>query len=139
MQKGLIVSAVIFNSEKEVLLLKRASTEDVYPDYWDIPGGTLEDGEDPEKGIQREIFEETGLSIENLSLFGHISNIDITKNKQFVRLEFIAAFSSGEVSLNPAEHQEYKWVKLSELKNYICIPYMYTIPEKLKNHALLVF
>mgnify|MGYP001578741647 FL=1 len=53
MNKGLIVHTVIFNDKNEVLITRRASVNDVLPEYWDIPGGTLEDGEDPQIGAVR--------------------------------------------------------------------------------------
>lgn len=138
MPKGLIVHCVIFNNKKEILILKRSSEEDVFPDLWDIPGGTLEDGEDPEVGVKREIKEETGLDIKEMSLFYSMSNIDTTKNKQFIRLEFIAQYDEvGTVILNPKEHQEYQWVSLSDFKNFDCVPYMYTIAGSIENHVLL--
>ena len=31
---------------------------------WDIPGGFLDEGEDPVEGLKREFVEETGLSVE---------------------------------------------------------------------------
>ncbi|MEI8327911.1 MAG: NUDIX domain-containing protein [Candidatus Taylorbacteria bacterium] len=45
MQKGLIVHTLVVNGKGEVLILQRAKQEDVLPEYWDIPGGTLEDGD----------------------------------------------------------------------------------------------
>ncbi|MGB2791584.1 MAG: NUDIX domain-containing protein, partial [Candidatus Moraniibacteriota bacterium] len=69
MDKGLIVHALIVNADGEVLLIKRSETEDVLPGVWDIPGGTLEDGEDPKDGATREVKEETNLEVRNLCLF----------------------------------------------------------------------
>jgi 8-oxo-dGTP diphosphatase len=37
---------------------------------WNAPGGKLEDEEDPEAGAIREVYEETGLAVMNLKLFG---------------------------------------------------------------------
>uniref|UniRef100_A0AAU2JVN6 NUDIX domain-containing protein n=1 Tax=Streptomyces sp. NBC_00049 TaxID=2903617 RepID=A0AAU2JVN6_9ACTN len=31
------------------------------PEYWTLPGGGLEDGEEPEAAVRREVAEETGL------------------------------------------------------------------------------
>lgn len=60
------VAAIIFNEKKEVLLLDhvlRATSN------WGIPGGFLEHFEHPEEAIQREINEETGLELENVTLY----------------------------------------------------------------------
>ena len=80
MQKGLIVHTLITNDKGEILILQRSKTDDVLPEYWDIPGGTLEDGEDPLVGAMREVKEETGIDIINPKLFFQKSNVDIKKN-----------------------------------------------------------
>lgn len=108
MNKGLIVHTVIFNDKNEVLITRRASVNDVLPEYWDIPGGTLEDGEDPQIGAVREAKEEANLDVKEPCLFFQKSNVDTGKNKQFVTLAFLAKYSSGEVVLSPEEHDECK-------------------------------
>lgn len=60
------VAAIIVNEEKEILLLDhvlRATSN------WGIPGGFLEHFEQPEKAIEREIKEETGLDLEDVTLY----------------------------------------------------------------------
>ena len=110
MDKGLIVHALIMNAERSVLLIKRSETEDVLPGVWDIPGGTLEDGEDPKEGVLREVKEETNLEVKNLRLFHYTSSVDYGKNEQFVRLIFTGECESSDVRLNPEDHDEYRWV-----------------------------
>ena len=51
-----------------VLLARRAV--EPFKGCWDIPGGFLEAGEDPEAGAVRELLEETGLSIVPRELLG---------------------------------------------------------------------
>ena len=46
------------------LIMKRAPDNPVYPNCWDLPGGRLEQGEDPTEGLKREVREETNLEIE---------------------------------------------------------------------------
>ena len=48
--------------DERVLLARRAA--EPFEGRWDIPGGFLEEGEDPVDGLRRELKEETGLDVE---------------------------------------------------------------------------
>lgn len=61
-------TAVLVVDEGKVMLTKRAV--DPYKDWWDLPGGFMENGEDPIEGAKRELLEETGLHIEVTGLLG---------------------------------------------------------------------
>jgi ADP-ribose pyrophosphatase YjhB (NUDIX family) len=56
------------------LLLVRASKDSNAPGRWFLPGGGLEHGEDPLEGLHRELAEETGLAIDDVSLLGVLSD-----------------------------------------------------------------
>jgi 8-oxo-dGTP pyrophosphatase MutT (NUDIX family) len=124
MEKGLIVHTAIIDGSGRVLIVKRSKNNDVLPGYWDIPGGTLEDGEDPAAGAARETKEETGLDISNPLLFFQQSKIDKAKDKQFVTLVFSAKYAGGEIRLNPEEHDEYAWINTKEINRYDAVDYL---------------
>jgi isopentenyl-diphosphate delta-isomerase type 1 len=55
----------IYNSQREVLLQRRASNKDFYPDMWDFSvGGHVTAGESVERSAVREVKEEIGISID---------------------------------------------------------------------------
>ena len=61
--------AVIINCQQEVLLEKRADNE-----YWGLPGGSVDPGESVSEALVREVFEETGLTVEIIKLVGIYSD-----------------------------------------------------------------
>ena len=60
-----LIAHVLIQSGDDYLLLKRSEIKrgfsNVYPTYWDIPGGGVEKGELPRDGALRECFEEAGV------------------------------------------------------------------------------
>lgn len=56
---------VIIDEKGEVLLIKRDDTR-----TWALPAGGLEEGEAPDHGVVREVFEETGYSVLPVRLVG---------------------------------------------------------------------
>ncbi len=124
MEIGIIVNIIILNQKGEILIIRRTKSNDVEPGLWDIPGGTLEQGEDPAMGVKRELKEETGLEVGRLKIINQLSSVDKKKNKQFVRLIFNSDDVDGEIILSPDEHDEYKWIKLEEISNYNCASFI---------------
>ena len=57
------IKAIIRNDENQILLLENK-------DYWDIPGGRMDQGEDIEAALLRELNEEIGLIVLSESSFG---------------------------------------------------------------------
>ena len=55
--------AVILDDAGRVLLFHH-TYRDAYP--WGIPGGWLKAGEDPARGVEREVFEESGYRVKSL-------------------------------------------------------------------------
>jgi ADP-ribose pyrophosphatase YjhB (NUDIX family) len=65
---GLSVSAMVWRSGK-LLLMRRSDNG-----YWGLPGGFVEPGESVADAVRREVFEETGWSVELGGLIGVYSD-----------------------------------------------------------------
>ena len=52
----IILKALIKNEKGQILLVKEKSEK------WDLPGGGIDHGEEPEAGLRRELQEEIGIS-----------------------------------------------------------------------------
>ena len=59
------VGIFLFNKNNEALFFKRV----MYPFVYTIPAGHFDVGETVEEGIKRELFEETGIKIDEVKLF----------------------------------------------------------------------
>ena len=111
-----LIAHTLIEKDRKYLLIKRSKIKrglpNVYPSYWDIPGGSVEDGELPRQAANRECQEEVGLVISLENIIHEDSNID--NNKIFTRLVYSANLLQNEninIKLDPEEHVEYKWIK----------------------------
>jgi len=63
--RPLVVIQGVIESSDGILLAIRSDLRG-----WELPGGTLEEGERPEEALRREVYEETGLDVEVLRHVG---------------------------------------------------------------------
>ncbi|MDB5166103.1 MAG: hypothetical protein JWM37_175 [Candidatus Saccharibacteria bacterium] len=100
--------------EGKILLVRRAGDYQ----YWDVPGGRIDDDESIEATLDRELREELP-NIESYDNQGIIDAYRLHKDIKpdlslalvFYRIE--ATFTGGEPELS-VEHSEYRWVDLAE-------------------------
>jgi 8-oxo-dGTP pyrophosphatase MutT (NUDIX family)/GNAT superfamily N-acetyltransferase len=106
------VTAIAIRDNK-LLVLKR--NEEPYRNMWDLPGGYMSAGEDPEETIRRELKEELGVSNIRLNYLRDIPSWAMWKDKTFAILaKFFLVDFDGEIKLNE-ENADYIWVPLNEL------------------------
>jgi 8-oxo-dGTP diphosphatase len=110
-----IAGGVIINDSQEVLLLKRKA-DDFMGGILELPSGNLEQGESIDGGLIREIKEETGIDVDRIEMY--IDSFDYLSGSGKKSREFnFAVKVKNYNNIVLTEHDEYRWVKLSEVKN----------------------
>jgi 8-oxo-dGTP diphosphatase len=111
----LAVSAAIFRDGK-VLLVRRAGQPSM--GLWTLPGGRVEVGETLLDAVQREVMEETTLTIAVIGLAGYreviLAEAVGDRGRHFVILPFAARYVAGDVTLND-ELDDARWVTIDEI------------------------
>ena len=108
-----ISAAVYALRDGRILILKRASGEMI--GAWDVPGGVVDAGEDPEQAALRELREESGLAPAGpLTLVG-IVPMHVYGRASF-RVMYAADCPDGEVVLSH-EHSGERWIDPREYRD----------------------
>ncbi len=114
MTKHIYVSAaVIVDNDNKIVIAKRPKNSDMEL-LWEFPGGKLEEGETPEKALIRELKEELNIDAECDEMM-HQETYQYPDKK--VTLYFIKVTDyKGEIEA--LEHEEIRWITMSEIDNY---------------------
>ncbi|MDA2701386.1 (deoxy)nucleoside triphosphate pyrophosphohydrolase [Bacillus cereus] len=109
-RKVSVVGAVIINEKNEILCALRSPTMSL-PNFWEFPGGKIEEGETPQEALVREIKEEMGCLI---TVGEKIEEIEHEYADSIVHLvTYKSVINSGVPKA--LEHRELKWVNFNNL------------------------
>ena len=98
----------------DVLLMKRAAHKRVFPNQYNGVGGHIERDEDPLTGARREILEEIGLDVHDLSLRA-VHNIDAGADSGILLFVFVGWSASREVV--DCSEGTLHWIPLVEVES----------------------
>ena len=111
------VGVVVFRNE-EVLLVKRK--KDPYKGQWSIPGGKLRLGETLTQAARRELMEETGVEVNELTLIDVIDIIVPDEEAKilyhYIVADYRAHWLSGECSPGD-DARDVQWFNLNKLSS----------------------
>lgn len=115
----LVVAAALIDRDGRVLLAQRPPNKSM-AGLWEFPGGKVEDGENPEDALIRELNEELGIDtwgscLAPLSFASH-------SYEDFHLLMPLFACRKWIGTPMAMEGQVLKWVSKSDLKNYAMPP-----------------
>lgn len=122
----------------QYILIKRTKIKrgkpNSLPEYWDIPGGMVEQGETPQQAVVRETKEEVNLDVVVGNIIHEDSNYDESKDAVFTRLVYLCDVINPDLSniiLQEDEHSEYRLINsLKEMDNEKLVDYLYDTVEQ---------
>lgn len=132
-----VAGAFVFDKENRVLMQKRSDNG-----QWGFPGGFMDLGESVQDTARREIYEETGLILEELKLFGIYSGPQYDKTfsngdqVSLVLISFVCNQYSGELVESNEESIQNKFYSLKELPENIFTEHKMLIEDLLSNKRL---
>lgn len=115
----IIAVGVVVISNKKILLIKR--NKPPKPSEWSIPGGAQHLGETMKETAVREVLEETGIEIKNITLIDVVDFIQRDENAKpkyhYSLIDYVAECESGTLKAGD-DAGEAKWVSFDDLERY---------------------
>jgi len=107
-----VVAGIVINQNK--ILIGKRKDEDIGGGKWEFPGGKIEIGETNSEALERELYEELGISVK---IGKELMNYEHMFKTTIYNISFMEIIDyDGEIRNNA--HSEIKWVKFSNLLEY---------------------
>ncbi len=108
--------AVIFDDQNRILLIRRGDNK-----QWALPAGGMEPGESVTECMAREVWEETGLTVESATAFAIYSEPRFTAptrpDAQLLTVAYRVDEWKGELQQTTDETDDARWFTVDELRS----------------------
>ncbi len=117
MNQRIAVRAIIRKDEK-TLLLKRATGRPTILGKYELPGGKLDYGEQPEDALARYLEIDAGLTIQTAQLFDVLTYIDHDdRDVQYVLILYLVSLAMGSTKVELSQnYNHYKWESIANIE-----------------------
>jgi 8-oxo-dGTP diphosphatase len=124
------IGALLWDPKSDAyLLLKRSMAKDFAAGAWDCVTGRVDQGEGYGEALHREVREETGLTIEPISILGTtcFHRGEERPENELLGVVYYCAITDGEgnpptarpeIPLSP-EHDTYRWVTAEQAREFL--------------------
>lgn len=124
--KNIHVSAAVIMKDNKIFVTQRGYGE--FKDWWEFPGGKIEEGETPEECLKREIKEELKADI---NIDKYLCTVEYDYPNFHLKMEcFICSLIDGHLELVEAE--DAKFITNDQLDNIDFLPADLLVVKELK-------
>lgn len=104
---------VLIRRDEKILALRRSATCPRRPLTWDLPGGVVEYGEDLTESLRREVREEAGVVVKELTLLDAIGYTN-PEGEYWISIGYTARVPQDTAVTLCFEHDQFEWVTKEE-------------------------
>ncbi len=118
MNQRIAVRALVRKDDK-TLLLRRATGRPSILGQYELPGGRMEYGEQPEDALRRYLHDDAGIHIQTAQLFDVVTYIDHDdRDIQYAVIVYAIGLAEGHHNIRIiSKYNRYEWGSLSELQH----------------------
>ena len=110
-----VVAAIIERGDRRLLIGQRRRN-DTSPLKWEFAGGKVQDGEEPEAALARELREELCVTLRKSVEIAHVTH-QYAETPELIEVQFFAVEIAEEV-VTPNAFEQVHWVLPKELADY---------------------
>jgi 8-oxo-dGTP diphosphatase len=110
-----VVAAIIERRDRRLLIGQRRRN-DTSPLKWEFPGGKVQDGEEPEAALARELREELGVTLRKNVEIARVTH-RYAETPELIEVQFFAVEIAEDVVI-PNAFEQVHWVLPKELAEY---------------------
>lgn len=112
------MAAVVIHEHK--ILIVRRPQDKILGGFWVFPGGKIEEGEEPEEALSRELREELSLNLKDFIYLDKASH-DYPSGRIHIRF-YASRVKDATVDPEPGEVADFRWIHPEELDQYTFPP-----------------
>ena len=115
MKADIVTKGIIWNSNtNRILIVQRSNSDSIGANTWENIGGNLEEGENLEEGLRREIREEVGITDIVIRKVAYATLVNGAA--PYLIIVYLCEAKTEVVNLS-LEHQAYLWADEAECRN----------------------
>jgi ADP-ribose pyrophosphatase YjhB (NUDIX family) len=134
---------VFIQYQDSILMFKRSETKKAFPGWWALPGGHIDEGENPLSAAIREAKEETGLALtpQEMQLKFVATHYHTDRNEVYIVFGFLAVIEHKPKQLEDNIEGTAQWIEKSQLMKLenVLPPVKYYFEHVLNNRSGIMY